>query len=524
MKPLAVGTLGATPLAHALVYARNKGLTGRLELADGDQSATIVLAGGAITSVETRPVSLCPGAYFGAVAYELGYIGTETLDSSLLELAKTRRLHGDILVEQARITTAQREQALVEQIHRKVHHLFTLPESTTYAFYDAAPSASAATVAVDPLGPAWRGIRDHAPETFVRETLRRVGSHTLRAVAAPLPNLPPDETELLAALADRPMTVEEMKASTKLSPTRVELLVYLLVISKCAVSVTGARTHPSVGPLPAATASGIMARVGPSSPPVRTAVAGDADASDATSPARLGREGIAARAAKVNQESYFEVLGVSKDADVDAVRAAYMRLARTWHPDKLAPELHLVRAEAAKIFAAMVDAYRTLSDPQRRRAYLETKRDAKPIARSEVLRSAEHAIEHRQFDLAAILCSELCEKNRDDGDALALHTWAKLRGGEATEEELRVALVKLLRAVNTDTGSAVAHYYRGLVHKRLGNTAAAARDFARVVALDPGHVGVAREIRLMNMRATKGSGEHQIVASLVEKLDRARKK
>src|SRR4051812_45659152 len=125
--PSAVGTLADTPLAHALVYARNRRLSGRLEIkADDERRAVISLWCGRITSVDTVPLGMCPGGFFGAVVYELGFIDSATLDATLLEIAKTKRLHGEVLLERKAITSAQREEALVEQVHRKIHHLFSL--------------------------------------------------------------------------------------------------------------------------------------------------------------------------------------------------------------------------------------------------------------------------------------------------------------------------------------------------------------------------------------------------------------
>ena len=81
-----------------------------------------------------------------------------------------------------------------------------------------------------------------------------------------------------------------------------------------------------------------------------------------------------------------------------------------------------------------------------------------------------------------------------------------------------MSLVKLDRAVNIDRTSSHAVYHRGLVQKRLANLPAAFRDFARALQLDPTHLEAEREVRIFAMRARKGSGEHKLVAPLIEKL------
>jgi molecular chaperone DnaJ len=60
---------------------------------------------------------------------------------------------------------------------------------------------------------------------------------------------------------------------------------------------------------------------------------------------------------------YYEVLGISKSATADEVRAAYRKLARKFHPDvNKAPE-------AQQKFTEMQHAYDVLSDEQKRKTY-----------------------------------------------------------------------------------------------------------------------------------------------------------
>jgi molecular chaperone DnaJ len=61
---------------------------------------------------------------------------------------------------------------------------------------------------------------------------------------------------------------------------------------------------------------------------------------------------------------FYDLLGIRRDAAVDEIKRAYRRLARKLHPD-LNPGDHA----AAVRFRAIVEAYETLADPQRRREY-----------------------------------------------------------------------------------------------------------------------------------------------------------
>ena len=65
-----------------------------------------------------------------------------------------------------------------------------------------------------------------------------------------------------------------------------------------------------------------------------------------------------------SKRDYYEVLGVSKDADDAAVKKAYRALAKKYHPD-----MNPGDAEAEKKFKEASEAYAVLSDAEKRRQY-----------------------------------------------------------------------------------------------------------------------------------------------------------
>ncbi|MDP6194057.1 MAG: DnaJ domain-containing protein, partial [Prochlorococcaceae cyanobacterium ETNP18_MAG_1] len=61
---------------------------------------------------------------------------------------------------------------------------------------------------------------------------------------------------------------------------------------------------------------------------------------------------------------YFKVLGVDRSADNDAVKRAFRKLARQYHPD-----VNPGDANAEAKFKEVSEAYEVLSDPDKRKKY-----------------------------------------------------------------------------------------------------------------------------------------------------------
>ncbi len=64
------------------------------------------------------------------------------------------------------------------------------------------------------------------------------------------------------------------------------------------------------------------------------------------------------------KKDYYEILGVSKDASIEDIKKAYRKVAREHHPD-----VAQNKEEAEKKFKEINEAYRVLSDPEKKAQY-----------------------------------------------------------------------------------------------------------------------------------------------------------
>jgi curved DNA-binding protein CbpA len=69
------------------------------------------------------------------------------------------------------------------------------------------------------------------------------------------------------------------------------------------------------------------------------------------------------------QLDYYTLLGLTKDASHDEVRAAFRRFALRYHPDRFVDETEALAARALAIYRRGAEAFDVLSDPTERAAY-----------------------------------------------------------------------------------------------------------------------------------------------------------
>ncbi len=566
-KPTATGTLQATPVAHLLVYMLDRRLDGTLVVeTPTHQRSAVWFDSGAPSKAKTAE----PVIYLGRLLLEMGAIDEATYNRTLGEVAKNRQLHGRILTREGAIQVGTLKQALREQIARQVLWLCTLPPETLYGFYEGqnlltrwgGPDAPRAK----PLELLWRVARLHASQATVDAGLSRVAERTLRFHAdSQLArfHFGPREQAVVDVLRAKPQSLETLVGLGMADEQLVRRLVYLLVITRqldLGVPGTlpvGADEPPSsssmaaAAPVKADDASrrrrtgarrfSTGQRPAPNADEIAQAIKEDAEAEappPAAAPAprtttapRISqgpprgegpevtafKQEILKRSDSMPGQDYYTILGVARDADDATIEAAFFKLAKRWHPDRLGQEYEDVREQATRVFSRMTEAHNVLSDSAQREDYdgllkqgggsAEEQEQVQQVLRA-TMNYQKAQVLLKKHDLAG--AEEHAQKAvKDDpaqADYIALLAWIRVQKPDCDEKQMDACLEMLNQSVSREPNNERARFYRGQLLKRRGKAEGAVRDFRWIVEHNPKHVDAQRELRLYQMRHSAHPG------------------
>src|SRR5262245_53486383 len=227
--PTAEGDLARTPLAHLLVYAIDRRLTGALFLTELTGTTHVVRFARGV------PVKVKPGdghAMLGQLLVEAGIVSDDLLAGALA----AKGLLGDVLLLAGRIDRERLEQLLEQQFLLRMVHLSELGPDTIYRYYDGHcelidwggdPASS------DPLAVIWSGLKEHAPRsTKFEDVLAKVGDTSLAIHPdAPLDRFGFDEQERATVdlLVEKPVALEGLASWDLIPQAQVKNLVYTLL-------------------------------------------------------------------------------------------------------------------------------------------------------------------------------------------------------------------------------------------------------------------------------------------------------
>jgi len=382
-------------------------------------------------------------------------------------------------------TLAVRAGRLVARPAAELDRIFALPEGTTWTFREGVDDETTPTV--DTWQAIWHALRDRPAAPHVKRALAKVeGSLQLKSLAClDRFGLSSEERAVCERLFARPSTLAILLTGP-LGAERTGLLVYLLALSRSVVRVDA----------------------------------------EPVGPAALGVHGVRDRARRIDDEDPKTVLGLSGAFSIEAARAAYFRLAKLWHPDRIPAALDDVRSECEHVFVKLGEAHRILTDTTAHRRAAErvvdgitysfgTEGSAPPSERGGngpgsgriTLRDVDAALARNDLEAADTFAHALSSSGSDGPTARAVIAWCSCGAGlSCSNDSLERALLALDKTITGDPECVRALFYRAQIADRLGRTEAAVRDHQKVVRLEPRHVEARRELRLHEMRRGANAG------------------
>lgn len=528
--PLAQGTLARTPFAHVLVYIWEKRLTGTLAVQSPGGEDLVVFEEGA------------PAAF----------------------------------------RTAGRNEPLRTSLAR----LFATVEAP-YAFYGTdlteLTGSPAPRSPLDPLMVLGAGTVAYARDEIVDATLRRFASRPVRIKPGydiARFQLSRQGASFVDYVRASPAPVSTLLAANVLPEAQAKRVLYLLAIVKALEVVeaqviervlgsTGSRPS-SPGAPPAPSSGGAIAspasspagdlpmpEMGPPAASKGHATQAAANASaraDAATAVQLAslptiepkkpggmrdpigefpkqdfpkrKAFILTRLKEMDDEDFFQMLGVPRTASLNDVRDRYLELAKLYHPDRQPPELADVKPAFDQVFAMLTDASKTLSEEEKRKHYMKqlgdgggtpstTRRVQELVDAAIDLQKAEVCLRRRDFAEATRLIDKALAADPDDADYNAFKGWLLFSRDTMTDDDFALANKLVDKALEKNKRCERAYYAKGMFLKKLGDTFGAETHFRRAVELNEKNLDAVRELRVVSMRNAKDPKKGAMAAEKV---------
>ncbi len=438
------GSLRERPYEQLVAYVEDRALTGSLVFTvAGVSQGILVFVAGRLARAATRAALPLSG-----VLYELGLLETEQLNDALRAIAKSHALFGDEVVRLGMVPREAVDEAIAEQLTRKLSSLSVLPETARFAYYhceDLLPAFGRDDVRVSVARGVMRGLRTKETTPAMRDALERLGESRVVFLAAPtFPHTPSGSA--LAALAELELTDEEAQiAADCVEPVALELV----------------RAHRDPRVVDRLLYALFLLR-------------------------RLRTSGAA----------------VSGQHGVQATTSLTFRA-----PNSLAeaPLGSGIRPRAGAPGAPPVTSPAAPSPPR----VADRPRNGPPIpvlpdARA-LLRAARAQVERGDFRQSLATLESLRKETMDlEPDVEVLYAWT-LANVDSDPESTKRARVHLSRVLVRDPRCSQAYYYFALLERREGRFPQALRFFKKAVEMDPQNLDALRELRLFNMRVERGA-------------------
>jgi tetratricopeptide (TPR) repeat protein len=202
---------------------------------------------------------------------------------------------------------------------------------------------------------------------------------------------------------------------------------------------------------------------------------------------------------KIGAMSYYQILGITKQASEEDIKKAYFQLARKYHPDRFDRSTPAnYRAKIEDVFDKITKAYRTLTSRELRKVY-DIKTPAAGVSDSgkDVVkkadtksRQAKTLYSQGRFEDAVVLLEEAVRLNKTKGGyflLLAL-TETKIPAFRRKAEE------HFVKAIELEPWNPEGYVGLGMLYRLEGMTMKATKQFQKALEYDADHETALKEL------------------------------
>jgi len=204
------------------------------------------------------------------------------------------------------------------------------------------------------------------------------------------------------------------------------------------------------------------------------------------------------------QKNFYQLLGVARTASEEDIKKAYFQMARRFHPDRFDRKtVAAFKAPIDEVFDAITNAYRVLSNKDKRAAYdtgastgggQEEAQDS--VKKAEIkFRQGKTLYGMDRFDEAVAFLEEAVRLRRDKADYFLLLAMAESR----IPSYLRKAETDYLKAIGLESWNPEAYVGLGVLYKAEGLQMKAIRQFEKALEADPEHAKARQELADMGV-------------------------
>lgn len=224
--------------------------------------------------------------------------------------------------------------------------------------------------------------------------------------------------------------------------------------------------------------------------------------------------------ANMDGKDAFELLGVARDADDEAVRQSYSKLLKLYHSDRFALEADSeLDAILAKLHTRLREAYDAIANVDKREIYLRMGDDVHQEVDLGAIFALEKVHDHGmalfergEYGLALPKLEQAQGLTPDDPSLMAMISFCRYmlasldRAGKRPKNDVSKWVAQLERLAENNKRDVEARLFLGLIMKLEGNMTAAQRYFRAVDEMTHSSNAVAsRELRLIQDRQRKAA-------------------